>query len=144
MTNATLTPKQEQVLALLGQDKTVQQIAKKLKISPSGVYGHMRRMREAGIEIPGDSNSGRGAQVTPLAEVLSNGDSSGSVTFGSTPDVTVREFIESAIGTEKARLEIMNEETDKILTRKAELDAEKTRTVGEIEKYDRALEALGA
>lgn len=49
-----LTDKQERVLTLLESGKTVQQIAKSMKIGTAGVYGHMRRIRAAGWTLPGE------------------------------------------------------------------------------------------
>lgn len=47
----TLTPKQQQVVDLLGKKRSVKQIAKTMKITESGVYGHIRRLRELGVPV---------------------------------------------------------------------------------------------
>lgn len=61
---ATLTPKQQQVAeAMFKFNGDVGKAAKKLKITPSGVYGHLRRMKEAGFDQYGariaSSSNGR-------------------------------------------------------------------------------------
>jgi hypothetical protein len=47
-----LTPKQAQVFEGLQDGLTPPQIAKRMKISPNGVYGHIARIRDAGIKLP--------------------------------------------------------------------------------------------
>jgi predicted ArsR family transcriptional regulator len=47
-----LSPKQKQVYAMLTTDRaTPAQIAKRLKISVNGVYGHMRRIEAHGVDL---------------------------------------------------------------------------------------------
>jgi hypothetical protein len=45
-----LTPKQRQVYDLTIAGKTPAEIAKRMKIGPTGVYGHLRKMRQLGID----------------------------------------------------------------------------------------------
>lgn len=66
------TPKQAQVLGLVKEGKTPKQIAKTMKISPNGVYAHLRKLRERGlIEIapsdaaPEATSNGHSADSTP-------------------------------------------------------------------------------
>jgi DNA-binding CsgD family transcriptional regulator len=46
-----LSPKQNRVWDLLSQDKTPAEIAKVMKITVNGVYGHIRRIERAGIDV---------------------------------------------------------------------------------------------
>lgn len=47
-----LSKKQQKVLDLLNTGKTPIDIARRMKIGVSGVYGHMRRIEEKGHEVP--------------------------------------------------------------------------------------------
>lgn len=66
---ATLTPKQQDVAqAMFKTDGDVAKAAKKLKITPSGVYGHLRRMKAAGYNEYGaymGGGNGRSSNGTP-------------------------------------------------------------------------------
>ena len=126
---ANITPKQEQVLAALGKGRTVDQVAKSMKISKSGVYGHIRRMREMGVEVPGASAERPGQSALAHAN-------------GGARDVSVKEFIESAIATEQAQLVVIKEEAATHRAKAEALEKQTSVTVDEIAKYDRALEAL--
>jgi hypothetical protein len=70
----TLTKKQTQVLTLAKtHDGDVRKIAKKMKITPNGVYGHIKRIREKGHYVPGhgngsDEGAGNGKVVAPTIE----------------------------------------------------------------------------
>jgi predicted ArsR family transcriptional regulator len=56
-TAQAMTPKQQQVFDLLQEGVAPAEIATRLKISPSGVYGHIRNMRAQGIRVPvGDAS----------------------------------------------------------------------------------------
>lgn len=46
MAKAELSRKQAQVVTLVQQGKSVKQIARRMKISDNGVYGHMRKIKE--------------------------------------------------------------------------------------------------
>ena len=48
-TDAGLTPKQREVVKLISSGKTVPEAAKSMKINPQGVYGHIRRIKDAGL-----------------------------------------------------------------------------------------------
>lgn len=65
MTAAAPTRKQAQVLGHLKRGKTPAQIAKQMGISKNGVYGHIRKLKAAGLL---DTNGGEEA-----AEASSNG-----------------------------------------------------------------------
>ena len=49
---AKLAKKQKRVLDLLNKGKTPAQVAKTMKISVNGIYGHMRRIEAKGYEVP--------------------------------------------------------------------------------------------
>lgn len=53
-----LAPKQKRVLDLLNKGKTPTQVAKTLKISVNGIYGHMRRIEAKGYEVPRSTEGG--------------------------------------------------------------------------------------
>lgn len=64
---AELSKKQAQVVLLIQQGKTVPQIAKRMKISNNGVYGHIRKIKDKGaghlLEVPSSDapSSGNGS-----------------------------------------------------------------------------------
>lgn len=61
---STLTDRQREVLDLLEDGKPTQEIAKKLKMTPNGVYQHRRRLEEKGLlrkKDRGRSSNGRSA-----------------------------------------------------------------------------------
>jgi len=69
----TLTKKQTQVLNLAKKhDGNVPKIAKAMKITPNGVYGHIRRIRDKGHFVPGHGNgsddTGNGKVVAPTID----------------------------------------------------------------------------
>lgn len=49
---ARLTPRERDVKALLDQNKTVKQIAKKLKVSPNAVYNYRRQIKTKLADAP--------------------------------------------------------------------------------------------
>lgn len=67
---AKTTPKQQQVLDRLKKGQSVEQVAKAMKITTSGVYGHMRRMRNDGVKLPGETPSPRTETVPTAAAAI--------------------------------------------------------------------------
>jgi len=63
------TAKQQEVLAGLQAGKTVDDLAKQMKVTKSAIYGHMRLLRDAGIELPevhtGSSSPAPASGTTP-------------------------------------------------------------------------------
>lgn len=49
--NGKLSPKQTRVLKALEAGKTPDRIARQMKISVNGIYGHMRRIEEHGVDL---------------------------------------------------------------------------------------------
>lgn len=63
MAEPKLTKKQQQVFKLLGEGLDAQEIAKKMRVSRSAVYGHISRMKEKGVTVAqpeGDAGSANG------------------------------------------------------------------------------------
>lgn len=52
MDEPKLTKKQQQVFKLLGEGMDPQEIAKKMRVSRSAVYGHIARLKEKGVSVP--------------------------------------------------------------------------------------------
>lgn len=67
----SLTPKQATVYRALLKGKTVQQIARQMKITPAGVYGHIRALKAAEAGTNGNSDANDGSK----ASAASNGSS---------------------------------------------------------------------
>lgn len=66
---SNLSKKQQEVYDRLSAGQKPPEIAKVLKITTSGVYGHMRKMRAAGVELPGERMSNGVAPTAKPAEV---------------------------------------------------------------------------
>lgn len=132
-----LTAKQAQVYDLLDRGETPPAIAKKLKISSSGVYGHMRNIREAGVTLPservaanGDATNGDGPPADPPHSFIDGA--------GQTPE----QFLDVAISDAQGA---MSEVTDVIASHEQAIEqarAEHARLVSRIEKLDAARQAL--
>lgn len=60
-----LSEKQKEVLAVLGGDKTIGEVAEALGITESGVYGHIRRIKAAGHEVPALRRPSADELITP-------------------------------------------------------------------------------
>lgn len=54
MTQVRLTTKQRKVLDLLEAGANVKEVARQMKISEAGVYGHVRNLRKAGVTLPAE------------------------------------------------------------------------------------------
>jgi hypothetical protein len=63
-----LTPRQQEILSAL-EGRTVAEAAKKLKIQPGAVYGHIGRIREAGHKVVLDTRGGNGKGDLPPADL---------------------------------------------------------------------------
>lgn len=93
MTEPKLTKQQKRVKALLEQGKNPTQIARSLKTTRNNVYGHMRRMRNAGVKLPGDDTPRRGRPRKPGSQAIPpspNGTRADAM-------VQVRQLVEDAI-----------------------------------------------
>lgn len=116
-----LTAKQKQVVDLFGKGLGVNAIASRMKIQPQGVYGHVRRIREAGLghlldptpEIPASA---------PAPASSDGSQANGTITM---IDKSVSEAIELA--------------DDRL----GEIDEERARIKGEREALDARLTELG-
>jgi DNA-binding CsgD family transcriptional regulator len=141
MANTTITPKQKEVLGLLGQGKTVDQIAKKLKITNSGVYGHIRRMKEAKIDVPSTPSAAparaSAPKPYPAAAAASNGSS-----VESDLDIDVEGTVRRAIEQGRARLASISDEIAAHEESVSDLRNTQAGMAREIEHYDAALAAL--
>jgi DNA-binding Lrp family transcriptional regulator len=145
MAEPKLTKMQEKVLKELQAGHKASAISKKLKISPSGVYGHIRRMKEAGVEIPGQDRSQHVAVTraappamslpTALREVSSSGN---GVSVAPDPEKALRAAL--ALGT--ARVEAINAEVDQLNARITELGAERENVIATGMRHEKALAAV--
>jgi Bacterial regulatory proteins, luxR family len=130
-TTAALTPKQRQVYELLGAGTPPAEIARHLKISPSGVYGHMRNIRAAGVDLPGDD--GQPPPAPPQPQAASN---------GSAASDDPRAALTAAIDRTQAQREATDVEVQRAEQRIGELTAQRTALDERIERYNAALGAL--
>lgn len=141
MAEPKLTTMQTKVLRELEAKRSVKEISKKLKISPSGVYGHMRRIKEAGVTLPGQDRAPQHATVKsappaiPLPEVREV--SSGN---GVTPDP--EQALRAALAVGTARVEAINTEVDQLNARINELGAERETVIATGMRHEKALAAV--
>jgi len=113
-----LTPKQRQVVSLISGGKTVNEAAKVMKINPQGVYGHIRRIKDAKL----------GHLLEPGAVAsLEGGNGSASSNGSSEVGEAVERLVQEAIGLADGRVkeieERRNELANAITNLKAEDDA---------------------
>jgi hypothetical protein len=143
-----LTPKQKQVKELLDQNKTVPQIAKALKITNSGVYGHMRRMKaeaKGGTKAPAKRRTRTPAKTPTALRIGMSGPSSPQGnSSGQVDEVDVAGTIESAIAAAQDRLTFTAEEIAGHESAVSNLALERDGLVNQIERYDKALLAVNA
>lgn len=52
-THTGLTPKQAQVYTMLQEGLNVKEIAARMKVTPSAISLHLRKMHDRGVELPG-------------------------------------------------------------------------------------------
>jgi hypothetical protein len=130
MTPEALTPKQKQVLDLLEQGKKPPAIATKLKISRSGVYGHMRNLRKLGIGLPGERIDDH--DLPPVAHPTAN--------TNGLPDPLAALRAATELGT--SRLEEIALEVEELRTRDNMLAAESVQVREQLERYTRAEKEL--
>jgi biotin operon repressor len=135
-----LTPKQREVLEGLHKKEHPAQIAKHLKISTNGVYQHMRRIREAGIDFPlvmrkrgRPKGSGKKKPPTPTERigVVDGEPSAAPVIGGGEPvEVSIEESIaeeirngDERVGIIEASTVALSEEREKLEARLGKLKA---------------------
>ena len=150
MSDITLTPKQAQVFSLLSEGQKVSAIAKKMKITPSGVYGHIRKMREIGVVMPGEAIDTNGARPVKgdshIARALEGEYKYETIEI---PGRTPEEAIKAAIAESQNKiLEVGNvialhrqaiTDTEEAIK---QAEAESARLADYIQKLDKAQEAL--
>lgn len=133
-----LTPKQREVLDLLGAGQRPPAIAKKLKLTRSSVYNHMRNMRKLGIELPNE-RVGTSSEPEPVGVNLGN--TNGASANGYTDPI---DALDAAILLGRKRLEEIAEDLDAIRERGERLHAERDEVTGQLQRFERATEALRA
>lgn len=125
-----LTPKQRQVLDLLNRDVSPTEVARRLKISPSGVYGHMRNIRAAGVEIDNLALATGPAAPAPEPEALT-----AVSTRATNGEADPAQALTSALESGRERLTAIDAQIDALGTERSALAAR-------LEKLDAALGAL--
>jgi septal ring factor EnvC (AmiA/AmiB activator) len=131
-----LTPKQQKVFELLGAGTPPAEIAKRLKISPSGVYGHMRNMRAAGAQLPGEVV--RSLTPPPSAAVLTNGATTTATAVTADPAQSLKD----AIDRDQERAEQISSQISELQQRIDELGNERDVLQARTQKYNAAISAL--
>jgi transposase len=133
-TAAALTPRQQQVYDLIVKGVPVADVAKRLKISRSGVHGHVRNIRAAGFDLP------EAASAAPRLVATSG---------VADPAEAIRQAIAAfvqAIAADRRRsveideqISVLNAESDEQIS---VLNAESERLQARVAQYEAALAAL--
>jgi hypothetical protein len=135
-----LTPRQQEILSAL-EGRTVAEAAKKLKIQPGAVYGHIGRIREAGHKVVLDTRGGNGkgdlppADLPPLRGSASRAADSPKNRNGKLDGALGRidKETDAALDQEKSALEQARAEREALTAKLAEVDAvieQRTATIG--------------
>jgi hypothetical protein len=134
---SALTPKQQHVFNLISEGVTPAAIAKQMKISPSGVYGHMRHIRQAGVTLPiGSSQEAAPPQATSTPAFTSSNTSHANGT------VEPSEALGAAVSQGEARVEEIDDELVGLRAQIDGLETERSSTEERIAKFKGALAAL--
>jgi hypothetical protein len=146
MTDYTLTAKQAEVFKLLAGGMKPSDVAKKMKISSSGVYGHIRKMRAHGVAIPGEAIPNAEQQAAEAHEIEELARANGN---GHHHHATPEESIQAAVAESRKMIEevdaVMAAHRGTIHSAEEAIkqgEVEKVRLVGWIEKLDKAGQAL--
>jgi hypothetical protein len=142
MAEPQLTKMQQKVLNELRKGHKAAAIAKTLKITPSGVYGHIRRMKEAGVELPGQNGSQHATvrAAAPPAVSLPTALREVARDNGVSPDP--ERALRAALSVGTARVEAINAEVEQLNERIGELGAERETVIATGMRHERALAAL--
>lgn len=141
MAEPQLTKMQEKVLKELQAGHKASAISKKLKISSSGVYGHIRRMREAGVELPSQASS-RHATVSAAPPAVSLPTALAEAARDNGVAADPEKALRAALSFGTARVEAINAEVDQLNARISELGAEREAVVATGMRHEKALAAL--
>lgn len=141
-TAVKLTPKQQQVIEALDRGEAPPAIAKKMKISASGVYGHIRNIRKLGIVIPGESLGSNGDGPTADAEPLIPPGGYTPSAEDEAPAVDAETFLEGEVARAQADLAKLGDDHAALTESLAQTAAKQTELVERIEKLDAARMAL--
>lgn len=106
-TKPKLAKKQAEVLGLLEGGKTPVEVAKKLGISPNGVYGHMRRIEAKGYAVPRGKSNASPAKAKRRGRPKASSNGSGPV---GAIDAGIKKLIQQA----ETRSKAIKVEADKI------------------------------
>lgn len=137
-----LTPKQRQVYDALYQGRTVHQIAKRLKITPSGVYGHMRQIRKAGVSLADmgmppepEANEAHSDAPGEPATTTTNGDRPGQ-------EDEVQAYIANAVEQAQVKAEEHKERVERFAAQMREAEVQHAGALARLDKLQAARAAL--
>lgn len=148
MDEPTLTSKQQEVVKMLRQGKSPEQIARRMKITTNAVYGHVARMRRKGIEVPGGSSNGRSESANghpARSSENGNGSSRSFDSFGE--DLTnvekeVSTAIEDIQARARGRLDEITKERHELSARLDDLVNEENTIREDVERAEKVKAAL--
>lgn len=141
VTNRKPTRKQQQILDLLSEGKTPDQIAKRQKVTTNAIYGHLRRLRANGW-IDGENNVLDMATLA-IPPVSSNGSSENGEEAAAD---RMKNLIRNAIKVADTRLDEIDAERGEIKEEMLALDL-RDKKLAEEEEFlranEKALDAAG-
>lgn len=126
-TTDELTAKQRRVYALLEEGHKPAEIAKRMKITRSGVYGHIRHIRRAGVVLPEERPFTNGEVASPNGEVAVDG---------------VEEMLSVAIASSKAEYDALGERLNEALAGVEECQERQAEAGEQLARYQQALNIL--
>jgi DNA-binding CsgD family transcriptional regulator len=91
-TPVELTEKQKEVVTLAEEGLTIDQAAARMKIAASGVYNHVRKIREKGIEVT-FAKATNGGESPSMDDILGSAATNG----GGTADAGITEAARAAL-----------------------------------------------
>jgi hypothetical protein len=139
MAEPKLTPMQTKVLGELNKGLRPSAVAKKLKVTPSAIHGHIRRMKEAGVTLPEGIGAGQHAAVKPASTKTPPAIKVSTASNGvADPEQSLRAALQ--IGTD--RVEAINGEVESLQARISELAAERATVISTGVRHEKALAAV--
>lgn len=137
-----LTPKPRQVYDLLTDGMKPPEIAKRMRITRSGVYGHMRQIRKLGITLPGESLNGGAAATRPGATPPTPSGVNNLISVAGSIDPLTAIKTASLKASER-RAEI-DQEVEQMSQRASQLKEERAGIEEQLGRYERAAHELTA
>jgi DNA-binding CsgD family transcriptional regulator len=147
-TPVELTEKQKEVVTLAEEGLTIDQAAARMKIAASGVYNHVRKIREKGIEVT-FAKASNGGESPSMDDILGNADTNGGGTADAARAALSKDATEYLTALDTVKQECVNRkeeiareiaslrtEDEALTTRIDKLAGRQTEAQGVVEKIE--------